>query len=112
MKLLALSSVLLLAVGCASTNPHAAMRGSVVMKVDDSQAHVCLGSGEVKAGDHVTLIRHECHDVNPKASTAMQKCVPRMIGEGVVSEVLNDHYSLVRFPAGTDFHEGDSIEKK
>lgn len=43
----------LIAVGCAE----ATRRGVVVMKVDDVEAHVGLGAGEVMPGDRLTLFR-------------------------------------------------------
>ena len=42
-----------IATGCAGG--HANMRGSVVMKIDPTKAHVCLGVGEVGVNDRVRL---------------------------------------------------------
>ncbi len=95
---------LLVGVGCG----HAAMRGSVVMKISDSQAHVCLGNNEVAVGDHVRLIKHKC---TSSSKPAVRQCTPVVIAEGQVTQVLNEHYSVVDFPPGTAFVEGDSVEK-
>lgn len=90
--------------GCASG--HAAMRGSVVMKIDPTTAHVCLGSGEVAVNDRVRLYRNVC---TPSARRSVCKKEP--IADGVVTELLDEHYSVVTFPAGTTFAEGDTVEK-
>jgi hypothetical protein len=45
---------------------HATMRGTVVMTVSDTEAHVCMGKGEVRAGDAVECYHH------PK--TANKRC--------------------------------------
>lgn len=54
MKLRTLGAALGLAIalsGCA----HGLMRGSVAMKANEDEAHVCMGDKEVKAGDRVAL---------------------------------------------------------
>lgn len=94
---------LLAAVGCG----HTFMRGSVVMKISDTQAHVCMGNNEVAVGDRVRLVKHECSGSKP----AVHRCKPVVIAEGKVTEVLNEHYSVVDFPQGTVFTEGESVEK-
>ena len=93
------------AAGCASG--HAGMRGSVVMKIDATKAHVCLGRGEVAVNDRVRLYKNECtpRDRRPP------ECKKTPIAEGTVTELLDDHYSVVTFPAGTAFEEGGTIEK-
>lgn len=82
---------------------HSAMRGTVAMKLDSDKAHVCLGKGEVKAGDKVVISKNECA---PKRSC---RIVP--VGEGEVVELLNDHYSVVKAP-GVAFEEGYMVVKK
>ena len=79
------------------------MRGSVAMKISPNEAHVCLGKGEVKAGDKVTISKNECV---PKQSCRLVK-----VGEGEVVEVLNDHYSVVK-AEGVPLEEGYVVEKK
>ena len=90
------------ATACGS---HTTMRGSVVMKIDETEAHVCLGKDEVKVGDSVHLFHNDC--TGGKAS----QCRRVAIADGQVVQLLNEHYSLVRFPAGTAFAEGDTIER-
>jgi hypothetical protein len=41
----------------------------------------------------------------------LRKCTRQLVAEGAVSKVLNEHYSVVDFPAGVVFSEGDSVEK-
>jgi len=107
-----LALLLIGAVGCG----HAAMRGSIVMKVSDTDAHVCMGVGEVAAGDRVRLYRNIC--TNPKGATAKVDllapggiCTREKVTDGEVAQVLNEHYSVVRFASGTAFREGDTVEK-
>jgi hypothetical protein len=87
----------------AAACTHQTMRGSIVMKTTDTDAHVCLGRGEVAVGDVVHLIHNEC----AKAS----QCRRVTVADGTVVELFDDHYSLVRFPAGTWFAEGDTVER-
>jgi hypothetical protein len=84
---------------------HQMMRGSVVMKTTDTDAHVCLGRGEVAVGDHVHLFHNDC--VGQKAA----QCRRVLVGDGTVMQLFDDHYSLVRFPMGTAFAEGDTVER-
>jgi hypothetical protein len=92
------------AFGCASR--HTAMRGSVAMKVTETEAHVCLGKGEVSVDDRVQLFRDVCD-----RSGKRPVCHRQAVGEGVVTQLLNDHYSVVTFPTGTPFEEGYTVER-
>ena len=95
----AIAFVVMLSVGgCAATT----RRGVVVMKIDDAEAHVGLGAGEVEVGDRLTLFRYFCR---PK------KCSKRAIGTGEITEVLNDSYSVARFNAQINLREGDIVER-
>jgi hypothetical protein len=82
------------------------MRGSVVMKIDPTTAHVCLGKGEVAVNDRVRLFRNIC-----EPSGRRTICRKEAVADGKVTEVLDEHYSVVTFPAGTTFEEGNTIEK-
>jgi hypothetical protein len=90
--------------GCAVN--HAAMRGSVVMKIDPTTAHVCLGSGEVAVNDRVRLYKNVC-----EAKDRRSVCTKVTIADGTVTQLLDEHYSVVAFPPGTPFEEGNTIEK-
>ena len=99
--------------GCTTTSH----RGSVAMKVSETEAHVGLGGGEVKEGDHVELFKNICSDATvtggsrADGGTTLRSCRKERIGHGNVAKVLGDDYSLVKFPDGTEFSEGDIIEK-
>jgi hypothetical protein len=82
--------------GCSQT----IRRGVIVMKIDDTEAHVGLGAGEVKVGDELTLYRYHCH----------KACWKREIGSGTVTQVLNDSYSIARFRHRINLREGDIVE--
>ena len=108
--------VLAFAVGLlVSACGHGTMRGSVVMKISDTEAHVCMGRGEVRAGDPVVLVRHACWLL--ATTGALQYGVPsetcrrQVAARGQVVRVLGDHYSVVRFPKGTRMAEGNTVEK-
>lgn len=96
-----------IATGCASG--HATMRGSVVMKIDPTKAHVCLGAGEVAVNDHVRLYRNVCKQGGAGGRATV--CTKETVADGTVTELLDDHYSVVTFPPGTAFEEGNTIEK-
>jgi hypothetical protein len=93
----------------------AAHRGSVAMKVSEREAHVCMGVGEVKAGDRVALYRDEC-DRSGLPSKGVRgvpeaRCNRVRLGEGVVVRTLNEHYSVVEVDSGVSFEEGTTVEK-
>jgi hypothetical protein len=90
--------------GCAAS--HATMRGSVVMKIDPTTAHVCLGNGEVAVNDRVRLYKNVC-----EPSGRRSICKKMLVTDGTVTQLLDEHYSVVTFPAGTTFEEGNTIEK-
>lgn len=98
-----------IATGCAGA--HASMRGSVVMKIDTTKAHVCLGRGEVAVNDRVRLYRNVCNPGAGSGSNHRSTCTKETVAEGTVTELLDDHYSVVTFPAGTVFEEGNTVEK-
>lgn len=83
---LAIAALLALS-GCA----HGVMRGSVAMKTSENEAHVCMGKGEVKAGDRVTLFRNVCTGKGGGAryGGGGGSCEKRELGLGTVQEVLN-----------------------
>jgi len=88
--------------GCA----HSVMRGSVAMKVSDTEAHVCMNKDEVKIGDHVELYANVCSREGKEQSI----CNKVSRGHGTVTEIINEHYSLVKFEQGAKFEEGNFIE--
>lgn len=99
-----------LAVSCA----HNTMRGGVAMKVSETEAHVCLGEGEVKEGDKVIAFYNDCQKeiAGDKSGAYGTPCVKTKIGQGVVTKILNDHYSVVKFEDGVKFSEGTFVEKQ
>lgn len=101
------SSLVILA-GCATT----VHRGVVAMKVGEEEAHVGIGSDELAVGDHVELYHNECQSspVGERARS-VSKCKKVSYGHGEVTEIINNDYSVVKFPSGTKFTEGDTVEK-
>jgi hypothetical protein len=93
---------------------HSVMRGSVAMKISDSEAHVCLGEGEVKIGDRVKLYRNVCKQELSagKSAVGATSCRKAAVGMGTVEKILNEHYSVVKFEDGVKFEEGAFVEKQ
>lgn len=115
MKSLIAVAMLSLGLGaCATRGPHeGAHRGSVVMKMTNGEAHVCLGNTEVQKGDSVNLIRHECKTRKAGGLDGGMDtvCTPITLGTGIVTKVYDSHYSVAKFPENLNFNEGDTVEK-
>jgi N-methylhydantoinase B/oxoprolinase/acetone carboxylase alpha subunit len=109
-KLFMVSSLILVGLsGCA----HGIMRGSVAMKTSDTEAHVCMGKGEVSAGDRVRLFENACGGEGAGVRSGVgTSCEKRELGMGTVEEVLNEHYSVVKFDKGVRFEKGTFVEKQ
>lgn len=106
MKSISAFGMLLILSGCA----HGTMRGSVAMKVNDQEGHVCLGENEVKAGDKVAFFVNECRSRGGREN-ATDVCRKVKVGEGEVEKILNEHYSTVRAAKGVPLKEGMVVEK-
>lgn len=108
---LPLASLVLMLTGCA----HGLMRGSVAMKVSDTEAHVCMDNTEAKVGDRVTLYKNNCPSTGGRVRSGLGrggKCEKVELGYGTVTEILNQHYSVVKFDSGVPFEEGTFVEKR
>jgi len=109
LKIMTLSGcATIFAVGCAASTH----RGVVAMKIDEGTAHVCIDPDEVKVGDQLTVFRNECS--KPIAASKAQgiaHCKKNRVGTATVTSFLNEHYAEVKFADGTDFREGDMVEK-
>lgn len=97
-------AIAFLAGGCAPS----VHRGSVAMKISPTEAHVCLGVGEVAAGDRITLFRSVC----TKATKTTPRCEKKLIGHGTIKTILNEHYSIAAMDEGVDYLEGDIVERQ
>ena len=83
-------------------------RGVVAMKIDETTAHVGLKSNEVEVGDHVELYGNKCtksHIIQEQTCNKVAK------GHGIVTGVMNENYSAIKFDQGVSFQEGDFVEK-
>ena len=83
-------------------------RGVVAMKIDETTAHVGLKRDAVEVGDHVELFGNRCSKNSVETGRG---CTKFSKGHGVVSSILNDDYSVVKFEDGVKFQEGDFVEK-
>ncbi|MBF0300977.1 MAG: hypothetical protein HQK51_19875 [Oligoflexia bacterium] len=48
---------------------------------------------------------------NSSKSGSHSSCNKTRVGEGEISEILNENYSVVKFPNGIKVEEGDIVEK-
>jgi hypothetical protein len=94
--------------GCA----HNLKRGSVVMKIDEDEGYVCLGENEVKEGDKVALFKSECTPAGTSrtSSAYVAPCKKIKIGEGEITKLLNEHYSVVMTAPNITMEEGTIVE--
>lgn len=93
-----------------------AHRGSVAMKLDDGLAHMCLGADEVKPGDSIKVLRNICtNNSTPNSKGAIRtkgvQCELKLIGQGKITEILNNHYSVATIEAQGGYQEGDIVER-
>lgn len=80
------------------------------MKVSDTEAHVCLNKDEVKEGDRVLAFYNDCSKRSLGDNRGVTPCVKTKLGYGTVKQILNDHYSLIKFDEGVKFSEGTFVE--
>lgn len=101
------AAVALILTGCT----HGLMRGSVAMKVSDTEAHVCMENSKV--GERVTLFKNNCPNKGgARLGGSGGSCEKVQLGQGTVTEILNQHYSVVKFDSGVSFEEGTFVEKR
>lgn len=97
--------------GCAHSSH---TRGSVALKHSATEADVCLGEKEVKIGDRLVLYRNECTSrdlvTGPKGNMG-SRCTKVKVGDGEITNVLNEHYSTMKVSPGTQFDESTIVEK-
>lgn len=101
-----------------SQGQHAFMRGTVVRKLDEHRAQVCLGDGEVRVGDRIVLFENDCRMPTPArressifpGADALGGCERIELGSGVIERLLNQHYSVARFPDGVAVRVGATVD--
>ncbi len=104
---LVLLAVALGIVGCS----HSSMRGTVAMKVSDREGHVCLGDGEVKPGTPVAFYESVCKERGAsRLEYSSLICKKVKVGEGEITQTLNEHYSVVRADPGVLLRENLIVE--
>ncbi|MDZ4082158.1 MAG: hypothetical protein U1E10_04425 [Bdellovibrionales bacterium] len=80
------------------------------MKVSESEAQVCLD--EAKVGDRLTLFKNSCptKGTSLRSSSNSGMCEKVRVGQGTVTEILNQHYSVLKADAGVPIEEGNFVE--
>ncbi|MBF0300131.1 MAG: hypothetical protein HQK51_15525 [Oligoflexia bacterium] len=110
MKLFVLVIVFIMFIISSCSNN--AIRGVVAMKIDDQIGHISLGDSEVKKGDKVAIYKQDCPARNNSLKGGSSShCSKTRIGEGEISEILNENYSVVNYPNEIKVEEGDIVEK-
>jgi hypothetical protein len=105
--LLLLSLFIVVMSGCS----HGPTKSSTVaLKVSEDEAHVGLGRKQVKPGDTVELFKRRC--TSKDDSPVGLHCEKIKIGEGQVTETLNDSFSVVKVAPGVIFSEGTIVQKR
>ena len=94
--------------GCSAAR---ASRGVVAMKINDTEAHACVRKLDVEVGDKMAVFRNECTSDTGSSKASGRHCRLERIGEGTISEQLNEHYSVLKFDTPTEYREGDLLEK-
>jgi predicted house-cleaning NTP pyrophosphatase (Maf/HAM1 superfamily) len=102
--------ILMTLTGCA----HNFMRGTVAMKTGDKTAHVCLGNNDVKVGEKLNFYKNLCTDYAESGdrATGARSCEMKVLGTGIVTKILNSHYSEVMTEGGFKFSEGTLVQKQ
>ncbi len=86
-------------------------RGIIAMKLDEHTAHIGLNSKEVNVGDHVELFENKCIKPLKNAPINTPSCQKIHKGYGVVTKLIGEDYSEVKFDVGVNFEEGNFVEK-
>lgn len=89
-------------------------RGEVAMKANAREAHIGLGSDEVKPGDKVVFYNEECRRGGfgrTSSSPGINECRDVTIGKGTVTRNLGKDYSVVKVEPGVEFKEGTKVKK-
>jgi hypothetical protein len=109
------SLVLAFTTVAACATGHGAMNGAVIMKVSETEAHVCLLEGDAPVGTRVQLYRHSCRTQYEKPGTPGTErrpyiCEKQPVAVGTITQKMGGHYALVVFPQGTQYAEGYTVE--
>ena len=104
--------ILLLGAIFLTSCAHKMMRGTVAMKTDNKTAHVCLGENDVKVGDSVEFYQNVCAGIGGIDDAGDSTCELKILGNGTVKKILNNHYSEVETNGSFKFREGTLVQKK
>jgi hypothetical protein len=103
-------TVPIVASACAHTH-----RATVAMKISPTEAHVGLGSSETSVGDRVAFFKNKC--TRPLGGVHQGAhndpvCDKVKTGDGVITRVLGEQYSIVKANSGAEFDEGTVVERE
>jgi hypothetical protein len=91
---------------------HTFMKGNVVMKVNDQEGYVWLNENEAKVGDKVALFKSDCSTSGTSRITSADAICRRVrIGDGEITQLINDHYSVIKTNPNVSVQEGMIVEK-
>ncbi len=108
----AMMAVLILAMatslyGCAHGGH---VGGSVVMKHNDQEAHICIDGEKVKVGEKVALFSTSCQKTGA-GRTQRTVCTKRNLGEAEVTEIIDKHFATIKASEGVVLREGLIVER-
>lgn len=103
------SLLLLVLFALVSCTHQSVNRGAVALKVGPREAHVLFAKDEVKVGDKVMAFFNDCQI--SRVGVKDVPCVKSQLGQGTVTKILNENYSLVVFNAGVNLREATFVEK-
>ena len=108
-------AIALLLAACSSMPSHKHSRGTVVTLDSPGEAHVCLGSSEVRTGDRLKVFKSACSRETrdggdrPKSRVVCEK---NLVGEVEVIENNGEHFSKVKTVGDLTLEEGLIVEKQ
>jgi hypothetical protein len=84
------------------------MRGSVTSTMNEQEGQVRLGRNEVKSGDRVALYDNDCSrsTLESLSSAYEPPCRRVKVGEGQITQVLDERYSVVKADPGITLKKG------
>ena len=113
-KLLSLTCFLAFAFGCSTQTSKQLPEGEVVSNLDSQTFHAQYKGRNLKVGDRVSILKYEDFETDLKDHQSRNlplKKKKTMIGQGVISSVLNDDYYEFKSDKPQHIPEGAFIEK-
>ena len=106
--ILAVITILMVSIiGCAHA-PSSQFSCSIAAQHSPTEFDICLGSRDVKVGDRVAFFKKKC---TPPSRGHSKKCRNEQIGEGLITNTLDEHLSTVKLDTDFIVSESTIVEK-